>query len=233
MGDEATTGVETETNDTGTTETASTETVLTGDEGSTETGGADTNSEGDASASTDDNANLDADGNPIADGDADAGTEGSDEVPDTYADFVMPDGVTLDETLAAEALPIFKEMGATQEQAQKLMDIAAKQVQASSQKQFDDFDQLLKDWRTQSENDGEFGGDKFDENVKVAQNAVNKYGTPELQQLLKDHGMGNHPEVIRFMVRVGRTLKEDVPGSSGNVSNKASDRVDRMYPKDT
>jgi len=232
MGDEATTGVETEssadavdTNDTGT--------VLTGDESTADGNAADTNSEGDASASTDDNVELDADGNPIADGDTDAGTEGSDEVPDTYADFVMPDGVTLDETLLTEAAPILKELNATQEQAQKLMDIAAKQVQASSQKQFDDFNQLLEDWRTQSENDGEFGGDKFDENVKVAQNAVNKYGTPELQQLLKDHGMGNHPEVIRFMVKVGRTLNEDVPGSSGASSNPAGDRVDRMYPTDT
>jgi len=224
MGDEATTGVETETNDTG-----ATETVLTGDEGSTETGGADTNSDGDASASTDDNANLDADGNPIADGDADAGTEGSDTPPDTYADFVMPEGVTLDEALTAEATPIFKEMGATQEQAQKLMDIAAKQVQASSQKQVDDFNQLLKDWRTQSENDGEFGGDKFDENVKIARNAITKYGTPELQQLLNDHGVGNHPEVVRFMVRVGRTLKEDVPGSTGGATSKAEDRVSILY----
>ena len=184
--------------------TTSVDTVLTdtGDAGAADDSGTKTNLDADGNPIADGDAKLDADGNPIADGDADAGKNDGGESPDTYADFVMPDGVTLDESLLSEAAPLLKELGASQEQAQKLMDIAAKQVQASSQMQIDNFNQLMSDWREQSKNDGEFGGDKFDENVAVAQSAVTKYGTPELKQLLEDHGVGNHPEVIRFMVQM-------------------------------
>jgi len=42
--------------------------------------------------------------------------------PETYADFTAPEGVTLDKETLAEAAPIFKELGLTQEQAQKLVD---------------------------------------------------------------------------------------------------------------
>lgn len=220
----STTGVETEAGNTGT--------VLTGDAGAADTGSTETNLDASGNPVADGDAKLDADGNPIVDGDANAGAEGSDTPPDTYADFVMPEGMELDETALAEATPMFKELGLTQEQSQKVIDLYAKQVQAGSEKQVDNFNQLMNDWREKSKNDGEIGGDKFDENVKVAQSAISKYGTPELKQLLEEHGVGNHPEVIRFMVRVGRTLNEDVPGSSGSTPTKSDDHQSILYGND-
>jgi len=215
MGDEvATTAAEVETADTGT------ETVLTGTE---------TNSEVVADAAAADDGTSAGESQESTD----AGAEGSQTPPDTYADFVMPEGVALDEAALSEANPLFKELGLNQEQAQKVVDLYAKQVQAGSQTQTDNFNQLMSDWRDQAKNDGEFGGDKFDENVKTAQAAVNAYGTSELKQLLEDHGVGNHPEMIRFMVRVGRTLGEDVPGVSGAAPTKAADRVSILYPNDS
>ena len=233
MGDEATTGVETETGDAAA-DTGSTETVLTdtGDTGAADAGSTETNLDASGNPVADGDAKLDADGNPIVDGDADAGAEGSDVVPDTYADFTMPEGVEFDEVALTEVTPLLKEVKATQEQAQKFADWYASKVQAGSQKQVDNFNQLMNDWREQSKNDGEFGGDKYDENVKIAQSAINKYGTSELKQLLNDHGVGNHPELVRFMVRVGRTLNEDVPGSTGNTSTQAEDAVSILYPND-
>ena len=161
----------------------------------------------------------------------DAGADSADLPPDTYADFTMPEGIELDEAVLADALPVFKELGLTQEQAQKVTDLYAKQVQAGSQKQSDTFSQLMESWKTDAKNDKEFGGDNFEENVKIAQTAIGKYGTPELKQLLEDHGVGNHPEVIRFMLKVGKTLREDVPGQQGAAVSKAKDRVSILYPK--
>lgn len=158
--------------------------------------------------------------------------EGSQTAPDTYADFVMPEGVPVDSVALEQATPLFKEMGLTQEQAQKLVDVYAKQVQASSQSQVDAFNQLMNDWQEQARNDKEFGGDKFEENIKVAQAAVAKFGTPGLKQLLEEHGVGNHPEVIRFMVKVGRLTAEDVPGSTQATGARPQDRVNLLYPND-
>jgi len=201
--------------ETAATEGAATDTVLTGD---------DTNSDAGADASGDDTGASDEDG------DSDTGSEGSDKPTDTYADFTLPEGIELDTAALEKAVPVFKELGLTQEQSQKLIDLQSEMVQAGSQKQVDDFNQLMNDWRDQTKNDGEFGGDKFDENVKVARAAITKYGTPELKQLLEEQGVGNRPEVIRFMVRVGQTLKEDVPGLSGSASAPTTDRVDVLYP---
>ncbi len=163
---------------------------------------------------------------------AETDSEGSQTAPDTYADFSMPEGVTVDSALLSEATPLFKELGLTQDQAQKLVDFQAKQVQASSQSNVDAFNQLMNDWQEQARNDKEFGGDKFEENIGVARQAIDKFGTPGLKQLLEEHGVGNHPEVIRFMVNVGKMTMEDVPGGTTNPTSKAQDRVSLLYPND-
>lgn len=158
--------------------------------------------------------------------------EGDQRQTDTYADFAMPEGIELDQQLLSEAVPIFKELGLTKEQAQKLVDFQAKQVQAGSQKQIDSFNQQLDAWRDAAKTDSEFGGEKFDESIALARAAIGKFGTPELKQLLNDYGVGNHPEVIRFMVRVGKLTKEDVPGAQSNASTKPADRASLLYPND-
>ena len=208
-GGASTTGVQTETDNT---DNADTSTVLTG-------------KDSDAAPAADDNA----------DGEAATGEEAdlsSQTVPDTYADFVMPEGVELDSALLTEAAPLFKELGLNQDQAQKLVDFQAKQAQASSESNVDAFNQLMNDWQEQSKNDKEFGGDKFEENVGIARSAIDKFGTPELKQLLEEHGVGNHPELIRFMVKVGKLTAEDVPGGTTTAPSKAQDRVSLLYPND-
>ena len=203
-----------------------TDTVLTGDAGTDD--GTETKLDDDGNPIVD-GAELDADGNPIVDGDADAGAEGSDVVPDTYADFTLPEGMDIDEAALTEAIPVFKELELTQAQAQKIVDIQAKLVQAGSEKQVNDFNQLMTDWRTQTENDSEIGGDNFNENVNIARAAIGAYGTPELKQLLEEQGVGNHPEVVRFMVRAGKTLKEDVTGQTGAASSQVQSRAEQIY----
>ena len=120
----------------------------------------------------------------------------------------------------------------TQEQAQKLVDLEAERNQASYQAQVDAFNQLKEEWAEQSKNDKEYGGDKFDESIALAKNAVDKFGSPGLKQLLEEHGVGNHPEVIRFMVNVGKLTGEDVPGGSTTPVAKEQDRVNQLYPND-
>lgn len=183
-------------------------------------------------SSTDASADVDDKG---ADDKSDAGdteTEGNDTSLEAYADFDLPEGMQLDETVLTEATPIFKELGLGQEQAQKLVEFHAKQVQAGAQKQAEAFTQLKNDWKTETENDSEIGGDKYDENVKLAQATVARFGTDGFKKLMDDFGIGNHPEMVRVMAGVGRTLKEDVPDSEGNAPSKAKDRISILYPND-
>ncbi len=159
--------------------------------------------------------------------------DGDDSIsPESYSDFKLPEGVELDTLALEKASPIFKELNLTQEQAQKLVDLQAEMVQEGARSQTETFDQLIDGWKKDAENDKEFGGDKFEESVSTASLAVEAYGTPEFKQLMENHGIGNHPEMIRFMWKVGLPLKEDVPGGSVGAASEKKDRVSVMYPND-
>lgn len=159
--------------------------------------------------------------------------DGDQKAPETYADFTMPEGMELDSALLEQASPLFKELGLTQEQAQKLVDFQAQQVQASQQGQLEAFNQLKTDWLDQAKSDKEFGGDKFDENVATARLALTKFGSEGLTKLMNDYGIGNNPEMIRFMVKVGRLMKEDVPDSGGPNTSLPKDKAGILYPQST
>lgn len=173
----------------------------------------------------------DATGNSDAtDGGNPEGTETADEgnqsAPSEYAEFTLPDDMQLDQSLLNAALPVFKDLKLTQEQAQALVNFQAAQVKS----QAESFDQLVKSWGEQAKTDKEIGGDKFDEHVSLARLALSKFGTPELTKLLEEFGVGDHPEMIRFTARIGKLLKQDVPDLPGNPLSNKTDRVSLLYP---
>jgi hypothetical protein len=184
--------------------------------------------------STEDKGTADVEGEAPAADKADDGAE-TDDTKDSsleaYADFTLPEGMILNEGLLEQAAPLFKELGLNQEQAQKLVDFQAQQVEASQQGQMDSFNQLKNDWVEQAKKDPDIGGDKFDETVGVAKQAIAKFGNEGLNKLLNDFGMGNHPEIIRFMAKVGRLTQEDNPDDTGNPVSNPKDHVSVLYPQ--
>lgn len=175
--------------------------------------------QGDATGNSDD-ANG---GNPASTETAD---EGNQSAPNEYAEFTVPDDMQLDQSLLNAALPVFKELKLTQEQAQALVDFQAAQVKS----QAESFDQLVKTWGDQAKTDKEIGGDKFDESVSLGRLALSKFGTPELNKLLEDFRIGDNPEMIRFTARIGKLLKQDVPVIPGTPPSDKKDRVSLLYP---
>lgn len=161
-------------------------------------------------------------------GDAEDSTN-QDGASDDYADFEMPEGMTVNADTLDRFKPVMKDIGLNQEQAQKLATSMAEYVQAQQQAQVDAFTQQKSEWIDQAKADKEYGGDKFDESIGIALQSVDKFGTPELKDILNDYGIGNHPEVVRFMYRVGKALKEDVPGTGQSVQAKR-DRASILYP---
>lgn len=161
-------------------------------------------------------------------------SEGDDAVeagaPDEYVDFDMPEGVTLDADLLGKASPIFKELGLNQEQAQKLVNLQAEQIQANSAASVESFEAQKEDWLNQTKNDSEIGGDKFETTVKNAQLAIDKLGSPGLKEILDGYGVGNNPDMVRFVARVGELLREDSPNSVAPVSPAPPSTVDILYP---
>lgn len=159
----------------------------------------------------------------------DGGGEGGVLDDISYDDFSLPDGVELSTDTLDQAKTVFKELGLNQEQAQKLVDIQSGFVEKMAENQINAYNQQLEQWTSQSKNDAEFGGEKFEQSVAVAKLAVDKFGSEQFQEVLRDYGLGSHPEVIRFMVNVGKSLSEDIPPDGGSVPIQGKSRSDIMY----
>jgi len=140
--------------------------------------------------------------------------------PEKY-EFTMPEGVELDAELLEKAEPVLRELNLTNDQANKLATLIAEQRVSEAQRQSDAYAQQVEDWGKSARDDKEFGGAAFEENVKHAQTAIGQFGTPELKALLAD-GLGNHPELIRFCVRVGKSIGEDGGVEGGKAATPKS-----------
>ncbi len=129
-------------------------------------------------------------------------------VPDKY-DFKLPDGIALDPELTEEFSGMAKELKLGQDEAQKFADLGVKLTQKISAKQAEVVEAAKKEWRDSSRTDKEFGGDKLEANLAVANNTFKTFGTPALRELLDQTGLGEHPELIRWAYKVGQAISED------------------------
>lgn len=151
-------------------------------------------------------------------------------VPEKY-EFKAPDGVTLDPEIFGEFEGVAKELKLSQEEAQKVTDIGAKLAQKWEAKQADVIQQAAAEWAASATADKEYGGDKLTDSLTTAKKALDAFGTPELRTLLNDSRLGNHPEVIRFMVRAGKAISEDrmVTGGAGPAT-ASQNTAKSLYP---
>lgn len=133
-------------------------------------------------------------------------------VPEAYAFSSLPEGYSISEEQLAAFSPVLKELGLTQEQADKLVAFDAQRslaAQEASQQQAVDFrNKQVGEWETALRNDAAFGGANFDANVAVAQQFLADFGSPELSAFLAESGLGSHPEVVRMFHKAGKELGE-------------------------
>ncbi|HHE6469272.1 TPA: peptidase [Providencia rettgeri] len=156
---------------------------------------------------------------------ANAEPKGDDKKPVSAApekyEFTAGEGQELDKEAVAAFEPIARELGLSNEQAQKIVDVygstimpqIAKQQEAAWQKQ-------VTEWAETVKADKELGSV---ESIGNAQKAMDQFGTPELKQYLNDSGLGNHPELFRIFSKIGKAMSEDgfVSGSSENARSAA------------
>ena len=154
-------------------------------------------------------------------------TEGSDGKPSgdpkgapVKYEFKAPEGKEFDSEIVTTFSEVARELNLSQEAAQRVLDTMSPKVAERQQAQID---AVRASWTEASKSDSEFGGEKIAENLTVAKKALESFGTPALRTLLNESGLGDHPEVIRFMYRAGQAISEDrfVGGSTGSTPTRA------------
>lgn len=171
---------------------------------------------------------LGADGKPVEVKADDKGKPGdTPEVPEKY-ELKMPEGVELDTAAAEEFSALAKELKLSPADAQRVADVAVKM----QQKQAEKFAETVKGWVDQCKTDKEFGGDAFEANRTVARKTIDTFGDSELKTLLNSSGIGNHPAVARFVLKIGKAISEDTFLKAGSrvPTGGGDDLAKRMYP---
>jgi hypothetical protein len=144
-----------------------------------------------------------------------------------YGAFTAPPGVDLDPVAIDEFKPVAKELGLTQEQAQKLVGVVA----GMQQRQQEAHVAQVKEWEQAVTTDKDIGGAKWPENQALVARARDQFVTPELRDLMDQTGLGSHPAVIKLFVHLGKAIADDghvIGGAPAQPTDFATDYFDKM-----
>ncbi|EHB7665313.1 peptidase [Escherichia coli] len=136
--------------------------------------------------------------------------------PEKY-EFTAGEGVELDTEALKDFEPVARDLNLTNEQAQKLVDAYPKILAGVQQRQAEAWQKQTEGWAETVKADKEIGGDKLTANLSAAQRALDQFGSPELKEYLNATGLGNHPDLVKTFVKIGKAMSED-----GMVTGKES-----------
>ena len=149
--------------------------------------------------------------------------------PEKY-EFKAPDGMDLDAEAVAAFEPLARELNLSQEAAQKLVDIYASRMSAFASAQQEQALQQRQGWEAAVRSDKDLGGQNLESTLNAGKQALAKFGSPELVNLLNHTGLGSNPEFVRFCATVGKAMAEDTfhRGGSGKAPDEGTAK--KFYP---
>ncbi|OFC63282.1 peptidase [Candidatus Erwinia dacicola] len=164
-----------------------------------------------------------------ADGDKSADKSEDEEqkqegAPEKY-EFTAGEGVELDAEALKDFEPVARELNLTNEQAQKLVDAYPKILAGVQQRQAEAWQKQTEGWAETVKADKEIGGDKLTANLSAAQRALDQFGTPELKEYLNATGLGNHPDLVKTFVKIGKAMSEDGMVDGSNQGQRSAAEV--------
>ncbi len=180
---------------------------------------------------------LDADGKPIEPKKEEPKAEGA---PEKYADFKVPDGFKFDPTALTEATATFKELGLTQDQAQKLIDTYSKVGREASEAPYKAWADTQKAWL--SDISDRFGSKSEAVRTDISK-AIDSALPPSLARSFRSAldltGAGSNPDVVEALSIMFKPFVEGGSLRPGGLSPEANrppgspsrpSIADAMYP---
>ncbi len=136
----------------------------------------------------------------------------------TFTDFVLPEGMALEPERLSNLTKVLGEMETTkgidhavmQEMGQKMVDLHIQEIQ-EFQRQHDQervqvWNQIRDGWKDEFKNDPDIGGNRQETTLKQAGAVIERFGQKfgaekesALRLAFSTTGLGDHPELIRFV----------------------------------
>lgn len=157
-------------------------------------------------------------------------------VPEKY-EFKAPEGYEYDPKKLAELEPVFKELGLSQEGAQKLMDVAGKEIATALSAPFEAYQTQRNEWRDSLIKDPAYGNGKDNLLPSVRQDigrVIDSLGelAPAFREAMDYTGVGDHPAFVKGIAALAKLVVEGKP-ASGNPPAGGQNRpsaAQAMYP---
>ena len=153
--------------------------------------------------------------------------------PEVYKDFTLPEGIPADAKLMEGFKGLAKEMGLSQEAAQKFVTLQGEHAKVSMEAMVKEAEAQKVKILEQYKNDTiKELGPEYQKELSFAAKALDRFGTPELRKLMDETGLGNHPLLVKSWVAIGKTMAEDgAPGPAGTPpANGEAEQMKRMFP---
>ena len=140
----------------------------------------------------------------------------------------MPEG-SKDDTLAKEIMADAKELGLSNEAAQKMLDIQIQRIAQFTKANEDNAKRTIQGWNKSMAEDKDFGGSNLAKTNEDARRSSTRFFT---QDELKQIGAyAQHPILVKAFARIGAAMREDKIIGGGSASNQSVPPAERMYPK--
>lgn len=140
------------------------------------------------------------------------------------------EGVQRDEKLLGQFREFAKKHSLSPELAQAVVDFDDARTKSEADAYRAERERTRKDWVDSFKNDKEFGGSKWSETEADLSRAMKRFADDGLRKALDESGLGDHPDVLRFVARIGKAMREDsIAGGAGGTSAKKPTLLDQLY----
>jgi len=182
-------------------------------------------------------------GTPAADKSKPASAEGKPAAPakkegqaaDEKIELKLPDGSHLKQDDVDKIASFAKEHGLSKDVAQKLLERESANLAAHNQAALDQLAEQSEAWKQEIIADKDFGGEKAAETAQLAHDVAKKFGSETFVSELERTGLGNHPELVRMLARIGRAMESGNPnrGSGLPAGSQKKSTESKLYSETT
>lgn len=124
--------------------------------------------------------------------------------------IVFPESAQVNKEEAGAFIALANTLGMKKEQVQAIVDYQVSVIDKKSKEYVEQSNKAFEEqaiaWQNESKE--KFGND-FDNNLKLAKTAYDKYATPEFKELMEKTKLGNHPAIIETFKNAGIAIGND------------------------
>lgn len=138
-----------------------------------------------------------------------------DALADQKIELELPEGSKLQPADVDKIASFAKEHGLSKDAAQALLERESVTVQQRDEAALAQLAEQSETWKQEIIADKDFGGEKAAETAQLAHDVAIRFGSEVFVSELERTGLGNHPELVRMLARIGKAMAPDKLRGSG------------------